>query len=450
MWFDDINKKILEGENSNHSNHPEKAWNEMESLLNKHLPQEKKRRRFIFFLLFPVLLGAGLATFYFLHKTNRPDRSTITVQENISARTSTPASTLPVEQKIPAPASPGETETDLEKQPGQTGLQYQPATANVAELNPQKPVVSKQVQSPIAKYARKSRQKQLEAEPDQKQADAIAGNQEKSENSNKNELAKERVQKELPVTKGLPVPNISNTQPVDEDSIGKATEIIAEEKKPGDSTANDIAEKVEPTKKTKTSFGDKFSLNLSLGPDISAVGIDKPGRVQFQYGIGVAYAINKNLVVRTGFYAGDKKYDADSADYHMPYPINKLEKVEADCYVYEIPLSLAYHFNQVKKHNWFISGGVSSYIMKRETYGYYYKNTWGQPQYYDRTYKNENTHLFSVIGLSGGYQYHLSHRISFLTEPYIKFPVGGIGVGKVRLNNTGILFTVGYKPFSKN
>jgi hypothetical protein len=87
--------------------------------------------------------------------------------------------------------------------------------------------------------------------------------------------------------------------------------------------------------------------------------------------------------------------------------------------------------------------------MKKETYGYHYENSWGQSQYYKRTYKNENTHLFSIINFSGGYQYHFTDRFSIMAEPYIKIPASGIGVGKVKLNSTGVLFTVGFKPFLK-
>jgi hypothetical protein len=87
--------------------------------------------------------------------------------------------------------------------------------------------------------------------------------------------------------------------------------------------------------------------------------------------------------------------------------------------------------------------------MKKETYEYYYKNSWGQLQSYMRTYKNENSHLFSVINLSGGYQYHFTNRFSLMAEPYIKIPASGIGAGKVKLNSTGILFTIGFKPFLK-
>ena len=65
------------------------------------------------------------------------------------------------------------------------------------------------------------------------------------------------------------------------------------------------------------------------------------------------------------------------------------------------------------------------------------------------SYKNENSHIFSVINLSGGYQYHFSDRFSLMAEPYVKIPLSGVGQGKVNLNSGGILFTAGFKPFLK-
>jgi len=34
-------------------------------------------------------------------------------------------------------------------------------------------------------------------------------------------------------------------------------------------------------------------------------------------------------------------------------------------------------------------------------------------------------------------------------EPYLKLPLGGVGYGKVKLNSTGILFSVSVKPFEQ-
>ena len=241
-----------------------------------------------------------------------------------------------------------------------------------------------------------------------------------------------------------------SVNPAPSDSTTSSKNVVtATDKKQSDTATAEITKPTIKKEKSKASAGSKLSLNLSFGPDISSVGIDNPGKLEMQYGLGIGYAFSKRLPIRTGFYTGNKIYTADSGDYKTPYTINKLQKVDANCLVYEIPLTLVYNFRTVKNHNWFISGGFSSYLMKKETYGYHYENSWGQSQYYKRTYKNENTHLFSIINFSGGYQYHFTDRFSIMAEPYIKIPASGIGVGKVKLNSTGVLFTVGFKPFLK-
>lgn len=196
-----------------------------------------------------------------------------------------------------------------------------------------------------------------------------------------------------------------------------------------------------------------MSFTFSFGPDISSVGIDRPGKLALPYGIGVSYDLSKKISIRTGFFVGKKIYDADSADYHPPGNFwnyySNLQKIDANCLVYEIPVSVVYNFAPGKKHNWFVSGGLSSYLMKKEAYDYYYKNSWGQPQLYHRTYKNENSHFFSVLNLSGGYRYSLNDRVSVMGEPYVKVPVSGVGYGKVKLNSAGVMFTVSVKPFLK-
>ncbi len=224
---------------------------------------------------------------------------------------------------------------------------------------------------------------------------------------------------------------------------------LIEDNRLEDSAENKSEQPINEGKQIKQRAAGKLSMNLSFGPDISSVGFDSPGKIKMQLGVGISYEILNHLILKTGFFAGYKIYSADSASYHPPYTINRLQKIEANCFVYEIPVNLLYVFPATKNNNWFISSGLSSYIMKKETYGYFYKNAWGQPQYYKHTYRNQNTHLFAVVNFSGGYQYHFSDRLSIMTEPYLKIPLQEIGVGKVKLNSGGILFTVGYKPFLK-
>ncbi|MEP6700632.1 MAG: hypothetical protein ABJA85_04930, partial [Bacteroidota bacterium] len=208
------------------------------------------------------------------------------------------------------------------------------------------------------------------------------------------------------------------------------------------------AEKPVKIKKTKKS---SFSLNFSAGPDVSNTGLSKPGKMNLLAGLGLGYTYKEKFTIRTGFYAGNKVYTASPGDYHPPsrfyYYYPNLEKIDANCRVYEIPISLSYNFGHTRKQNWFVSSGVSSYLMKRETYNYFYKAAPTEPTITrKRTLLGVNKHYFSVLTLSAGYQKNISKSVSLTVEPYFKLPVGGIGYGKVKLNSSGVMFTIGVKP----
>ena len=60
MQFEELDDKIKEAAENHHPAYDENAWAKMETLLNKHLPQENdRRRRFIFFIFLFLLLGSG-------------------------------------------------------------------------------------------------------------------------------------------------------------------------------------------------------------------------------------------------------------------------------------------------------------------------------------------------------------------------------------------------------
>jgi hypothetical protein len=203
--------------------------------------------------------------------------------------------------------------------------------------------------------------------------------------------------------------------------------------------------------KTKSSLISKFAITLSAGADLSYISLNKPGKIEPVYGAGLIYNTGKHFSIGSGLLISKKIYYATPTQYKFTgggsYPY--LEKINADCKVYEIPLNIYYNFNPGKKHNWFVNPGLSSFIMKKETYDYYYKNPWGQTYSYEKIIKNENKHFFSVLTLSAGYQYNFSKHLSLLATPYLKIPLAGIGSGKVKLNSTGLLFTAALKPFSK-
>jgi opacity protein-like surface antigen len=206
-------------------------------------------------------------------------------------------------------------------------------------------------------------------------------------------------------------------------------------------------------KRVKNSAFSNLGLTFSMGPDLSFVGMNKPGKFTMSYGAGLSYKLAKRLTVQSGFYVSRKLYSSDSASYNPSGPFwtfyPNMQNINADCKVYEIPVKLSYSFGEKGKHNWIAGAGISSYLMKEETYRYEYKTSAGQNTSRSYTISNTNKHYFSVLSLNGGYQYNFNKRVSVSAEPYIKLPLTGIGFGKVKLKGTGMLFTATIKPFAK-
>lgn len=453
MWSDEIDKKIKEAaEGYNHPAYDDKAWDNMEVLLDKHLPVEKKKRRFILFWLLPLaLVGTGL--FFILQK--QPEKNIAEEKKIITPGPTNNNSVADKKNLVP------ESKKTIGKQ---SPLKEQATLVSPDRNQPDENKVDKQIEKeqPITTAISKK------INPADREERIV-----KKQSLPGKKLISKRPDDEIPVSKniadkkndnisktGKPAIN-TNTNSSPDTNIDVAindrsvsSKDVAEDKTAKENKATDSVEPTETSakrkmQKTKSSLGSKVSFYIAGGPDISSVGFDNPGKWEFQYGAGLSYALSKRISIRAGFFTASKIYTADPEDYQSSYQIPNLQKIEANCKVYEIPLNIIYNFHTTKNHNWFVAGGLSSYLMKKETYDYHYKNAWGQMQVYSHSYKNENKHLFSVINLSGGYQYHFTDRIFLLAEPYVRIPVRGIGNGKVKLNSGGVLFTAGFKPFVK-
>lgn len=218
-----------------------------------------------------------------------------------------------------------------------------------------------------------------------------------------------------------------------------------------DSLLAEATESEQPREENnKHPFLSKFSVLFSAGVDVSSVH-SQPGQARMVKGVGIGYSLNKHIQFRTGFYAARKIYSARAEDYHAPginYYYPNLKQVNGDCMVYEIPLLVDYIFAAKNKHSWFVSGGMSSLLMKKETYHYYYKPN-GSPDYRWSTWsvENKNNHLFSMVDLSAGYNLKLGKSLMMRAEPYLRIPVTGVGAGSMKLSSGGVLFTFGMNPF---
>ncbi len=71
MWDEEINKKIKDAADQYHPAYDDTAWNNMEKLLDEHLPQKKDRRRIIY-LISLILMLTGLLLFVNYDKRSAP------------------------------------------------------------------------------------------------------------------------------------------------------------------------------------------------------------------------------------------------------------------------------------------------------------------------------------------------------------------------------------------
>lgn len=445
---------IREAADKHHPAYNDSAWEKMEKKLDKHLPQKKDRRKFIFFLLFFLLLGGG-AFFSIIYFSDDGKEVSREIAESKTGKQSNTESgnkktTTGVTDGAVPDSETGTITGQVEIAPGpdQPGIQLQDKKNNVDVVGKSRKKSSK------GKYA-------VGIIP------AVAADEltkEKGENikdkqpQKKNTAARKNVvitatSPESDETEDMMIPVTAADSKITDSGNDEKKETVkaVEDKKEKDiKTVDNTPPSAPDKKKPKKNIAGNFGLTFSAGPDLSFVELNKLGKATLTYGAGLSYNFGKRITVRTGFYFSKKIYTAEPDQYHPPggnYPY--LYEVAADCKLYEIPVSVSYNFWQKKNHNWFGSAGLSSFLMKKEYYNYIYKTPYGQTYSYPKTVNNENKHYFSVLTLSAGYQYHFSKRISLQAEPFVKLPLGGIGLGKIKLNSSGVLFTLTVKPFAK-
>ncbi len=168
------------------------------------------------------------------------------------------------------------------------------------------------------------------------------------------------------------------------------------------------------------------------------------------YGIGIGYRFNKRFTVQTGFYFGKKVYAAGADDYKVKPGsyIAKFISAQAECYIYDIPLTLRYDLIHKKMSNIYVTSGLSSFVLKRETYDMHFFNPSGFYRHMPYTYKH-NVDYFSVFNLSLGYEHKLSSALYIQAEPYLKLPITGLGEGSVKLYSAGLQLGIRYHPLKK-
>lgn len=192
----------------------------------------------------------------------------------------------------------------------------------------------------------------------------------------------------------------------------------------------------------------KWAFSAMVSLDMSATGLDgftDPGTM---FGLGVEYYFANSWSIQTGAAISVKKYRALGTEYETPgwiaaRPDDFIEAL-ANCLVIDLPLNLRKYFTTKKGRTFFVSTGVSSYLMLRETYEYEY--TEDRPNWLPEwTIRNRNQHYFGILNLSFGFEKPLGKNLSLGIEPFAKLPLTGIGAGGVRFLSFGTNLAIRFR-----
>lgn len=197
-----------------------------------------------------------------------------------------------------------------------------------------------------------------------------------------------------------------------------------------------------------------WQFGLMVAPDFTSVNSlagDKPGS---SIGLTVDYQFANHWYIGTGILTTRKNYAARGQDYHVPQDFYQnigiragdVSFVKGSLYMMEIPLNLRYDFSVAGNTLFFISGGVSSYLLTNENanlYWNYFNREWCKPVDHPVI---KSTYLCSAIKLSAGVETGLSNSLSLLVAPYIELPAKSMGLGQVQMNSVGINFALKFAP----
>lgn len=406
---------------------PGKAnWQALSEELDRVMPvTEEKKRRFLFWWLFPLLVAGGAAVHWMSNRQEAPQ---------------------PVENTVALTQLPAITGTDHPVKVADT-KEAVTANENLAQKNASTISVTKQVSSsPILSGTKKEQNDHPFNEKSLRNSNSRNNNQQ----SNGQIDPLTRVQPAG--NQESPVRSLKATQETTTDPL-----ILAQKTEQGspvtptsetDSSAavtnpnsNPATETNAPVVTVKRPSGKGFSYALVLGVDKSTVKFRYGNSPGINIGILAGYHISNRWSVHTGAIYTQKNYKVAGADFTAPkgtwISYYKLEDVTGYCRMWEVPLLARYTMGHTANKSSFLSAGLSSYFMTSENYDYFYYYN-GQPVTRNSSLNSSDKHVLSIVHLSAGFEKPLSKKWSIQVEPYAKLPLGGVGFGSIRLSSFGL------------
>ncbi|MFM2360075.1 MAG: hypothetical protein RLY16_2068 [Bacteroidota bacterium] len=448
--LDSIDNLIRHAADQYQPAYDEAAW----QLMQQKLDQKESKKRKPFFIWFAILLVASLAiTYYSFHSQTSVNNGTIANNENtINSNSSKfniespPISTSPNNHAIttigsnkqPAPINAAINKVVQDKKQQINHKNIEPVSSNNTASNyEQSTDFSSSGFSTKYKKNRPTRSAKGKAKVNIEPAISDENNETASTNTLKNVNATETIEnpREITATKIQSTPDsnqqklVASNLPSEENTKTKAT-----------------------TKKSSTITAPKqIYIGLAFGTEGAATkfsGLQSP--LTLRWGLQLGYRLNKHFSLQAGYFYNTKKYTGTGKDYNFApgsyLGAVNVTKVDAECKMIEIPISLRYQAKFNKQIQWYLQTGISSYILNQEDYEYHYYR-YNNPQV-KTSYYTGNKHAVSQLTFGGGLERNFTSKISLIAEIYSNVPLKGMGAGSVKIYNTGFITGIRYYPFA--
>ena len=186
----------------------------------------------------------------------------------------------------------------------------------------------------------------------------------------------------------------------------------------------------------------RLNTTLVFAPDVSALKFNDIEGLGNSLGLNLEYFVHPNISLNLGILYAFKTYKGKGGygGSYTPSP----ESMRGDCWMLDVPLNIRYYLVNQHMGRWYLSTGISSYMMLREKYNLTYKTDKGYEYEREVEVRGGNRHYLNIVNFSMGYERLLSDKIALQVEPYLKFPFSGIGEGGVNLKSSGILIGLKY------
>ncbi len=196
----------------------------------------------------------------------------------------------------------------------------------------------------------------------------------------------------------------------------------------------------------QTNAGAGFSAEIRIARNLKVVTGLTLAKNSLNYNGGVpTSAVQSNLFAPAAFGAGNQLSSAASYSHSAAVTVASVPAFQnygVSMFNIDVPLNLKYDFN-LKKTSFYLMAGLSSGTFASETYTYYYNYpalaspSLQAPHSVSSQRNFDNFYFGKMLNLAIGYGYPIG-RNHIILEPFVKYPLGGVGAQNLRLGSGGI------------